>query len=211
MPGEGRFITLEGGEGAGKSTQMPRLVAWLEGCGLEVVATREPGGTEGAEAIRTLLVHGPVARWLPSTELLLVAAARDDHLKRVILPALARGAWVVCDRYLDSTHVYQGLAGGVPAAAIDLLHDGVMRAPHPDLSIVLDLPVELGLGRRGSDGREARFEAKGNSFHAMVRTGFLELARHEPARLAVVDAAQSPDEVTAAIRAMISDRLGPPP
>ena len=208
MAGEGCFITLEGGEGAGKSTQLPRLVAWLEGRGLEIVATREPGGTDGAEAIRTLLVDGPAARWLPSTELLLVAAARDDHLQRLILPALARGAWVVCDRYLDSTHVYQGIAGGVPAASIDRLHDEVMRVRRPDLTILLDLPVDLGFSRRGAGGRSGRFEAKGERFHAMVRAGFLELARREPRRFAVVDATRPVDETALAIREVVTGRLG---
>ena len=211
MAGQGRLVTLEGGEGAGKSTQLRRLAAWLSERGLDVVATREPGGTEGAELIRAILVEGPAARWLPSTELLLVAAARDDHLRRVIMPALARGAWVLCDRYIDSTRVYQGRAAGIEGATIELLHDAVMQVPHPDLTFVLDVPEDVGLARRGDADREGRFEAKGAAFHARVRAGFVELARREPARCVVIDAARPVDAVAAAIREVVADRLGPLP
>lgn len=205
---KGRLITLEGGEGAGKSTQAERLASWLAAAGREVVRTREPGGTAGAEAIRGLLMTGTAERWLPSTELLLVAAARDDHLRRLVLPALDRGAWVICDRYLDSTIVYQGIAGGVEEERIGLLHRAVMAVPEPDLTIVLDLPVDEGLRRRRAAGRETRFEAKGRDFHELVRGGFLAIARQAPERVALVEATASPDTVAGTIRDVVAARFG---
>lgn len=205
---QGRLITFEGGEGAGKSTQAERLGSWLAADGREVVRTREPGGTAGAEAIRGLLMTGAAERWLPSTELLLVAAARDDHLQRLVLPALGRGAWVICDRYIDSTLVYQGIAGGVDEERIDLLHRGVIAVPEPDLTIVLDLPVEEGLRRRRNAGRETRFEAKGRDFHDRVRDGFLAIARRSPERVALIDATRSAEAVTGTIREIVSERFG---
>lgn len=204
----GRLITFEGGEGAGKSTQAERLASWLASGGREVVRTREPGGTAGAEAIRGLLMTGPVERWLPSTELLLVAAARDDHLQRLVRPALDRGAWVICDRYIDSTVVYQGLAGGVDEERIGVLHRAVLAVPEPDLTIILDLPVEEGLSRRRDAGRESRFEAKGRDFHDRVRDGFLAIARLAPARVVLVDAAASVEVVTSTIREIVTERFG---
>lgn len=204
----GRLITFEGGEGAGKTTQLARLAAWLEGGGLDVVRTREPGGTPGAEEIRRLLVEGAAARWLPSTELLLAAASRDEHLHRLVLPALARGAWVLCDRYLDSTLVYQGMAGGIAPERIATLHDAVMEAPRPDLTLLLDLPVAEGLRRRRADGAGGRFEAKGVTFHERVRDGFLRLAAAEPDRIATLDATLPPDEVAAAASATVARRFG---
>lgn len=207
-PRSGRLITFEGGEGAGKTTQLARLAGWLEGRGLDVVRTREPGGTPEAEAVRRLLVEGAATRWLPSTELLLAAAARDEHLHRLVLPALARGAWVLSDRYLDSTFVYQGLAGGLGLERIAVLHDRVMEAPRPDLTLLLDLPVEEGLRRRQAEGAGGRFEAKGAAFHERVREGFLTLAAAEPGRIATVDAALPPDRVAESVRAAVASRFG---
>ena len=208
MPADrGRFVTFEGGEGAGKTTQLERLASWLEGRGLEVVRTREPGGTPGAEAVRRLLVEGGAERWLPSTELLLVAAARDDHLRRLVLPALARGAWVLCDRYTDSTYAYQGVGGGLDPERIAALHEHVLDAPRPDLTLLLDLPPAAGLARREAAGRSTRFDAMDEAFHARVREGFLALAAGEPDRIALVDASPDPDAVAAAIRELVAGRF----
>jgi dTMP kinase len=204
---QGRFITFEGGEGAGKSTQVRKLAARLA-AGREVVATREPGGSPGAESIRDLLVRGEADRWSPVTETLLMYAARRDHLERVIQPALTRGAWVVCDRFADSTRAYQGAGGGADPALIAALEAQVLGLIRPDLTLVLDLPVEDGLAR--ADGRgdaETRFESKGLAFHARLRHAFLDIARAEPRRCAVIDAAQPPDAVEAAIWAVVAARL----
>jgi dTMP kinase len=166
----GRFITFEGGEGVGKSTQVRRLADRLRGRG-EVVVTREPGGSPGAEAIRGLLVKGPVERWSPISETLLMYAARRDHIERVIAPALARGAWVICDRFYDSSRAYQGAAGGAPASLLRALEADVVGDLIPDLTLILDLPVKAGLaraaqrGKSGSGQDEGRFEAKGAAFH----------------------------------------------
>jgi dTMP kinase len=205
----GRLITFEGGEGAGKSTQLVRLADWLAASGGEVVRTREPGGTPGAEALRALLVEGAADRWLPSTELLLFAAARDDHLRRLVRPALGRGAWVLCDRFTDSTLVYQGAAGGVSAARIGLLDREILEVPRPDLTLLLDIPPADGLRRRAAaSGGGGRFEAKGQSFHERVREGFLRLARTEPDRVALIDATPSPERVADAVRAEVARRFG---
>lgn len=207
-PAHGRFVTFEGGEGAGKTTQIARAAAWLAGRGLSVLQTREPGGTEGAEAIRRLLLEGEPGRWTGRGELLLVLAARVEHLDRVIEPALAAGSWVLCDRYLDSTRVYQGMAGGLGLEFVDRLQQDVLGLRLPDLTLVLDLPVEQGLARRHADGASSRFERKGPAFHARVREGFRTLAAAEPARIALVDASLSPDEVALAIRELLVARLG---
>jgi dTMP kinase len=206
--GCGSLVTIEGGEGAGKSTQLGRLAAWLEGMDLDVVRTREPGGTQGAEAIRDLLVEGAVERWEPLTELLLFAAARADHLARLIEPAIARGAIVLCDRYIDSTRVYQGLAGEVGLELVDRLHREVLGGRIPDLTILLDLPVATGLERRKAEGGGSRFEAKGKAYHERVRQGFLELARREPRRFLTVDAARGIDAVGDDVRLGVGQRLG---
>lgn len=207
----GVFITLEGGEGAGKSTQARRLAARLTGAGREVVATREPGGSPGAEAIRALLVTGEADRWSPITETLLMNAARRDHIERVIAPALARGAAVVCDRFADSTRAYQGAGGGAPAGLIAALEAAVLEAAAPDLTLIFDLPVAAGLARAaGRGGREARFEAKGAAFHERLRAAFLEIAEAEPDRCVVIDAGQNEDAVARAIWAAVSERLDAP-
>ena len=207
-PSPGRFVTFEGGEGTGKSTQIARLATRLGAAGLPVLRTREPGGTEEAEAIRRLLLEGRAERWTPTAELLLVAAARAEHLARVIEPALEAGVWVLCDRYLDSTRVYQGLAGGVGLDRVDRLQREVLGFRLPDLTIVLDLPVEVGLARRRAEGTASRFERKGRAFHERVREGFRRLAAAEPERIVLVDADRSVEEVEAAIVALVRARFG---
>ncbi|HEX6866760.1 MAG TPA: dTMP kinase [Caulobacteraceae bacterium] len=205
----GRFITLEGGEGAGKSTQQNRLVARLTERGIDVVSTREPGGSDGGEAIRDLLVNGPVDRWSAVTEVLLMNAARRDHIERRIEPALARGRWVVCDRFADSTRAYQGAGGEADPAFIAAVERAVVGEVTPDLTLVLDLPVEDGLKRAaGRGGGEARFEAKGTEFHRRLRQGFLDIAAAEPDRCVVIDSTRPQDEVEAAIWAAVEQRLG---
>ena len=197
---QGRFITFEGGEGAGKSTQLTRLVARLQTGGREVVATREPGGSPGAEAIRDLVLKGTADRWSPVTETLLMYAARRDHIERVIRPALARGAWVVCDRFADSTRAYQGAAGGTDPALIAALETSVLEGTRPDVTLIFDLPVALGLERaHARAGAEMRFESKGHDFHERLRAAFLAIARAEPERCAVIDATGSLADVEAKV------------
>jgi dTMP kinase len=206
----GRFITLEGGEGVGKSTQAGRLVARLEARGLEVVRTREPGGSPGAEALRDILVRGSVDRWSPRTETLMMYAARSDHLERTIRPALKRGAWVVCDRFADSTRAYQGAGGGVAAAFIEAIDREVVGADQPDLTLVFDLPVEVGLSRALSRGdSEDRFEGKGRAFHERLRAQFHAIVAAHPARCALIDADADPEAVALSVWAAVSGRLAP--
>lgn len=204
----GRFITFEGGEGTGKSTQARRLTERLRGLGDEVVLTREPGGSPGAEALRALLVEGEADRWSPTAETLLMYAARADHLERAIRPALAGGAWVICDRFLDSTRAYQGAGGGASAALIEQLERSVVAADRPDLTLVFDLPVETGLARaHDRAGGEARFEAKGALFHKRLRAGFLDIAAREPDRCRVIDAAPGIEAVAEAVWQAVSARF----
>ncbi len=206
---QGFFITFEGGEGAGKSTQVRRLAERLVASGREVVTTREPGGSEGAEAIRKLLVEGAADRWSPMSETLLLYAARADHIERLIRPALGRGAVVISDRFADSTRAYQGAAGGVRPDFIVALEDEVLGETRPDLTLILDLPAARGLERAaGRGGAEARFESKGLAFHERLREGFLAVAKAEPGRCVVIDADQASDAVTASIAAGIGQRLG---
>lgn len=207
---DGRFITFEGGEGAGKSTQARRLAERLRARGRRVLLTREPGGSAGAEAIRALLVTGEADRWSAMTETLLMYAARRDHVERAIAPALAAGDWVVSDRFADSTRAYQGAAGGVSASLIQTLERYVLGETRPDLTLVLDLPVEKGLARAAGRGEgEGRFEAKGVAFHARLREAFLALARVEADRCCVIDASQSPQAVEAAVWRAVEARLAP--
>jgi dTMP kinase len=194
---QGRFITLEGGEGTGKSTLARGLAETLHGRGVDVVVTREPGGAPGADAIRALLVSGDANRWSAMEEALLFAAARLNHLNHLIRPALARGAWVVCDRYYDSTRAYQVAAGGLNPDALQTLN-ALIEAPAPDRTFVLDLDANAGLQR--SQGRhvgEDRFEKKAADFHARVRTEFLAIARREPERCRVIDASKPAADVLA--------------
>ncbi len=197
----GRFITFEGGEGAGKSTQITNLASKLSAAGIKCISTREPGGAPGAEDIRNLLVTGETGRWTSLTEALLFAAARDDHLNRTIRPALEAGTWVLCDRFSDSTRAYQGAAEGLSPEAIETLDKLVVGPTQPDLTLVMDLPVEEGLARAtsGEAGDENRFERMGTAFHERLRAAFLSIAANEPERCAVIDGSQSKADVTEAI------------
>lgn len=204
----GRFITLEGGEGAGKSTQIARLKAWLEARGHDVVATREPGGSPGAEMVRKLLVEGPADRWDGVSEALLHFAARRDHLRVTVWPALARGAWVVSDRFADSTLAYQGHGHGLDPGLLERLYDVAVGDFRPDLTLVLDLPVEVGLARAASRrGNETRYEALPGGFHERVREGFREIARRAPGRCALIDATAEIDVIAEAIARTVAERL----
>ncbi|MDR6850728.1 dTMP kinase [Sphingomonas sp. BE123] len=204
----GVFLSLEGGEGAGKSTQARRLAAALEARGIHVVLTREPGGTEGAEAIRGLLMQGAVTRWSAHTETLLFAAARADHVEKLIRPAVAAGSWVVCDRYVDSTRAYQG-AQDIDDAAILALHGFGSKGLLPDRTLVLDLPDGAGHARSlARDGGAAdRFGARGPDFHAAVAAQFRRIAAAEPDRVRLVDASGSMDDVTTSLMDALSDLL----
>lgn len=204
----GRFITFEGGEGAGKSTQVQRLAARLKAGGREVVTTREPGGSPGAESIRDLVLRGDADRWSPTTETLLMYAARRDHIERVIRPALGRGAWVICDRFADSTRAYQGAAGGVDPRFIGALETFILEQTRPDLTLVFDLPAEVGLQRaHARAGAEMRFESKGMAFHERLRAGFQAIAAGEPDRCTIVDATATMDQVEAAVWSAVETRL----
>ena len=204
----GRFITFEGGEGAGKSTQLKMLAEALARAGIEVVTTREPGGSKGAEAIRALLVTGDVDRWDAHTEALLHTAARRDHLARTVWPALERGAWVVCDRFADSTLAYQGYGHGLPREFITGLTTLAIGDFKPDLTLVLDLPVEEGLKRAGGrGGAEDRYERMGTAFHERLRQGFLDIARKDADRCAIIDAAADLDSVHQAVLRAVKSRL----
>ncbi len=207
-----RFITFEGGEGSGKSSHARRLADWLKAIGREVVLTREPGGTLGAEEIRKLLGQGDAARWEPMTEALLHFAARRDHVTKVIQPALARGAWVVSDRFTDSTVAYQGYGHGLGAEAIALLQKLVLGDFAPGLTLLFDVPVALGLARAGKRNvataaagarSDARYESMGEAFHARVHDGFLAIARAEPDRITVIDSSKPIDDVAAAVLAAL--------
>jgi dTMP kinase len=209
MPMNGRFITLEGGEGAGKSTQVKRLAAALGQKGITVLTTREPGGSPGAEEIRGLLVNGAPGRWDALTETLLVYAARADHVKCTIGPALLAGQWVVCDRFTDSTYAYQGAGRGLARETIRRIDSVVLDDFTPDFTLILDLDVETGLARAGKRGAaESRFENFGRDFHERLRQGFLDIARRNPDRCLVIDAAQDEDTVAAAIWAAVMRRFG---
>ena len=205
----GRFITFEGGEGGGKSTQSALLGQRLTAAGHTVIRTREPGGSPGAEDIRALLVTGEPDRWSPLTETLLMYAARRDHIERVIEPALARGDWVICDRFADSTRAYQGAGGGAPDALIAALEQHMLGAARPDLTLILDLPVDVGLSRAAARDSQAetRFEAKGSAFHQRLRDRFLAIAAAEPRRCVVIDATAALDAVAAAVWTAVSERL----
>lgn len=193
------FISFEGGEGTGKSTQCARLATRLRTLGRPLVATREPGGSPGAESIRTLLVQGAGDRWSANAETLLMYAARFDHIERVIAPALTAGSLVICDRFADSTRAYQG-AGGASLALIDALEGEVRARCWPDLTLIFDLDPTQGLARASSRrDMETRFEDKGLAFHERLRAGYLAIARAEPDRCLVIDAGQDPEAVEAAV------------
>jgi len=206
---QGRFITFEGGEGAGKSTQIAHLAQCLRQAGVRVHTTREPGGSPGAEEIRALLVCGAADRWDPLSETLLHFAARRDHLCRTIVPHLDAGTWVLCDRFADSTMAYQGYAQGVGRPTIEALYRMVIGRLTPDLTIILDVPVALGLERAAArrDG-EDRYERLGTDFHARLREAFRDIAAREPERCVLVDATGPVEAVAEAVRAAVAARLG---
>lgn len=204
----GKFITLEGGEGSGKSTQVKALAAALRDSGREVVETREPGGSPGAEAIRELLIHGESDRWDAVSETLLHFAARRDHLRRVIWPALNEGSWVISDRFADSTLAYQGYGLQLGADFVRRIYDLTVGDFRPDLTFILDLPVQEGLARAAARrGGGERYEGMGIAFHERLRAGFLEIAKAEPERCLVVDAASPAEAVTERLRAALTERL----
>jgi dTMP kinase len=203
----GRFITLEGGEGVGKSTQLKALSEALRDQGLDVVETREPGGSPGAEAIRALLLQGEIERWTAEAEALLFAAARSDHVARTIRPALARGAWVVCDRFLDSSIAYQGIVGGVGADAIRRLHEVGSQGFLPDRTLLLRLAAGAAAGRtevRDVAGAD-RFGARDLDYHARINAAFDRLAEQAPERYRTIDADGTAEQVTQRLLDAIGD------
>jgi dTMP kinase len=204
----GIFITLEGGEGAGKSTQLKLLEERLTTHGIDIVRTREPGGVPSAETIRDLLVNGETDKWRPLTETLLHFAARHEHISRLIQPALKNGQWVLCDRFSDSTTAYQGYAQNIDLEAISSLYRLAVGNLEPDLTIILDLPVEVGLERaedRGIGG--TRYERMGIEFHQRLRDGFLQIAANNPHRCSIVDATQSIQEISENIMTLVEARF----
>lgn len=209
----GLFITLEGGEGSGKSTQASRLKFWLADLfpGREIIVTREPGGTDQAEEIRDILVNGAADKLAVQTEALLMIAARTEHVLKVLKPALMRGAIVICDRFSDSTLVYQGLAHGQDVDLLRSIHQFGFADLRPNITFVLDLPPEQGLLRAETRPKEqyseSRFEEKGLSFHKSVRDGFIKLAKSEPDRFIIVDARGTPEETDKLVKRHILERL----
>jgi dTMP kinase len=208
MQPRGRFITFEGGEGSGKSTQAKRLAERLQLRGHEVVLTREPGGSPGAEAIRHLLLSGIAKPLGTEAETFMFAAARDDHVSTTIRPALSRGAWVVCDRFIDSTRVYQGSLGNVDQRLIRALERLVVGETIPDLTFILDVPPEIGLARAAERGAGAdRFEAEELEYHRLLREAYRDLAEQEPERCMLIDGTQSADAIAVRIWMLISERF----
>jgi dTMP kinase len=210
----GRFITFEGGEGVGKSTQLARAAGWLRSRGVEVIVTREPGGTPRAERLRAMLLERSEEPMPDSCELLLMFAARATHLENLVWPAVRRGAWVLCDRFTDATYAYQGGGRGLPVAQIDALAAIVHPEGWPDLTLLFDLPVDRGLARaherNGGDGPD-RFESEQHAFFERVRAAYLGRARREPGRFRMIDASATVDEVEAAVRTAIESLPGLPP
>ena len=203
----GRFITLEGGEGAGKSTQIQVVKDYLLSRGNDVVVTREPGGTSEGQEIRNLLVSGDKDKWSPLSETLLILADRAAHLERVIRPALAEGKYVVCDRFFDSTKAYQGVAGGLGLDVIHNLQQPVLGTTLPDVTLLLDIDPEKGLRRAQERGGELRFESKTLAYHRTLRNAFLDFAAQEPDRIFVIDADRDVEAVSADILAVLDERL----
>lgn len=200
------FITLEGGEGAGKSTQLQAIADWLRQRGHEVVVTREPGGTPLGERLREVLLHGQ-GDMSPDAEALLMFAARAEHLARVIRPALAAGRSVLCDRFTDATYAYQGGGRGIPATRLAALEQWVQGGLRPDLTLLLDLPVEVGLARARGRGAFDRFEREQRDFLERVRAAYLARAAAEPERVRVIDASRPTAEVTRAITAVLEQTV----
>jgi len=210
VPGRGRFITFEGGEGSGKSTQIKKLAERLEASSLRALITREPGGSPGAEIIRHLVLSGMGRLLGPDAETLLFAAARDDHVRTVIQPALGQGTWVLCDRFSDSTRVYQGRLGHVAPELLNALQRVTIGDLKPDLTFILDVPVEVGLKRaavRRGNSAPDRFESEDVRFHQELREGYREIAAAEPERCVLIDATADVDTVAAQIWAVLRARL----
>jgi dTMP kinase len=206
--GKGKFITFEGGEGTGKSTQVALLEVALRSIDIPVVTTREPGGAPGAEEIRNLLVNGEVNRWTPMSEALLNYAARAEHLDKTVYPALDQNQWVISDRFADSTMAYQGYGHGVDHAALNALDGVVLGGFKPDLTIIFDLGLETSLGRAHARGEgEDRYERMGRDFHERLRQGFLDIAAKETERCCVIDASGPIDQIAVIIRELISQRF----
>ena len=206
----GILITFEGGEGSGKTTQIQNLIKWIgsEFSSVELVVTREPGGTEGAELIRDLLVRGASDRWQPVTEALLMSASRHEHIKNVVEPALAQNKIVISDRFFDSTTVYQGVVGGVDAEAVAALTNLACGNVIPDLTFLLDMDAKVGLDRAGNrDDDETRFEDKGLRFHQLVRDAFLQLANENYDRFVIVDATLPESEIASIIRNKVAELI----
>ena len=208
--GRGHFITLEGGEGTGKSTQITQLLHRLQSVGIDAVQTREPGGSKGGERIRSLILEAGQSRFDPLTETLLFYAARNDHLEHLIRPSLRAGQWVICDRFSDSTRVYQGGGESLGPSVLDQLDGLVVRDTQPDLTLILDLPAEIGLARaharRGQASADG-FEAEAIEFHQALRQGYLALARAFPKRCVVIDATGTVDEIADRIWNTVSERF----
>jgi dTMP kinase len=208
--GRGRFITFEGGEGSGKSTQIRKLAERLDAAKLRAIVTREPGGSPGAEIIRHLVLSGMGKLLGHDAETLLFAAARDDHVRTVIQPALAQGIWVLCDRFFDSTRVYQGTLGQVSPTLLNAMQRVTIGDLKPDLTIILDVPVEVGLQRaalRRGSGAPDRFEAEDVKFHQDLRDAYRQIAAEDPARCVLIDATADPDTVAAHIWTALHDHL----
>lgn len=207
----GKFITFEGGEGTGKSTQAGLLAARLRAQGIDIVLTREPGGSAGAEIIRHVILSGAAKPLGPEVEAVLFAAARADHLDHVIRPALERGSWVVCDRFADSTRVYQGALGKVDPRIVSGLERVTVGDLVPDLTVILDLAADIGLERarsRGAEGDGDRFESEGLDFHEQLRTAYRDIAAREPGRCILIDASGPEDKVAEEVWTMVRRRLG---
>ncbi|MCF7976929.1 MAG: dTMP kinase [Chromatiaceae bacterium] len=203
----GRFITLEGGEGAGKTTQLRRLVDWLQGQGIDPLVTREPGGTAAAERMRALLLDSANAELCADAELLLVFAARADHLRQRIEPALAAKRWVVCDRFTDATYAYQGGGRGLDRARIEVLEHFVQRGLQPDLTLMFDLPVATGLARARQRSAPDRFEAEDLAFFERVRASYRAIAERSAGRVCLIRADQTEEAVAAEVKACVASRL----
>ena len=208
--GRGKFITFEGGEGSGKSTQIKKLAERLAATKLRAIVTREPGGSPGAEIMRHLVLSGMGKLLGPEAETLLFAAARDDHVRTVIQPALNQGIWVLCDRFSDSTRAYQGRVGGVEPGLLNAMQRVTIGDLKPDLTIILDVPVEIGLQRaaaRRGRGAPDRFEAEDLQFHEGLREAYRQIAAEDPQRCVLIDASAAPDAVAAQIWSIVRGHL----
>ena len=204
---KGVFITFEGGEGTGKSTQLRLLENHLKSINIPVIATREPGGTSAGELIRELLVNGKTDRWSPLTETLLHYASRYEHITNLIQPAILSGQWILCDRYTDSTFAYQGFAQGVDLKIINQLNKIITSQLNPNLTIILDLPIEIGLKRAEKRGiGETRYEKMGRPFHQTLREAFLEIANNNPERCVVINADEKKEVISNRIINLVNER-----